>query len=89
MLTESTQFSQNDHPSSTDLWIPLLQSAKLNAYFMEILQPLSHFGNKSLFGWLGLSPLFGNDEVATEQLTAVVDARVDVTFMLHNDAEIS
>ena len=29
------------------------------------------------------------DEVATEQLTAVVDVTVDVTFMPHNDREVS
>ena len=41
---------------------------------------------------LGFSPSFGkdfDDEVATEQLTGVVDVRVDVTFMPHNDPEIS
>ena len=58
-----------------------------------ILQPYkSHFGNNSLFGWLDFSLSFGKDsdgEVATEQLTGVVDARVDVTFMPDNDPEIS
>ena len=50
---------------------------------MEIL-PLPHIGNKNLFGWLGFSPSFGkdsDDELPTEQLTAVVD----VTFMPHNN----
>ena len=40
---------------------------------------------------MGFSPSFGkdsDDEVATEQLTAVVDARVDVTFMPHDVVEI-
>ena len=54
-----------------------------NAYFIEIL----HFKNKIFFGQLGVSPLFGkdSDEVATDQLTAVVD----VTFMPNNNSEIS
>ena len=60
---------------------------------MEILQPfVLHFGNKTLFDWLGFSPLFGkdsDDEVATEQQTAVVDMWVDVKFMSHDDPEIS
>ena len=41
---------------------------------------------------MGFSPSFGkdsDDEVATEQLTGVVDARVDVTFMPNDDSEIS
>ena len=40
---------------------------------------------------LGFSPSFdknSNDEVATEQLTALVDAE-DVTFMSHDNPEIS
>ena len=41
---------------------------------------------------IGLSPSFGkdsDDKGATKQLTAVVDAHVDVTFMPHDDLEIS
>ena len=43
---------------------------------------------------LGFSPSFGkdsDDEVATEQLhvSAIVDVQVDVTFMPHDDPEIS
>ena len=41
---------------------------------------------------IGLLPSFGkdsDDKGATKQLTAVVDARVDVTFMTHDDPEIS
>ena len=60
--------------------MPLLLSTKLNVHFMEILQPLLHFGNKHLFDWLGFSPTFGkdsDDKVATEQLTTVVDKRAD------------
>ena len=48
----------------------------------------SHFGNKSLFGWLGFLLSFGkdfNDEVVTKQLTAVVD----FTCMPDNNLEIS
>ena len=44
--------------------------------------------DKSLFGWMGLSPSFGKDsdgEVVIEQLTAVVE----VTFMPHDELEIS
>ena len=55
--------------------------------------PISETG-KSLFGWLGFSLSFGkdsqaNDEVPTEQLTAVAGVRVDFTFMAHDDPEIS
>ena len=60
--------------------------------FMEILWLYSHFANTSLFGWLGFSSSFGkdsDDEVSTEQLTAVVDAWVDDTFMPHDYLEIS
>ena len=43
---------------------------------------------------LGFSPSFGkdsDDEVAIEQLhvSAIVDVQVDVTFMPHDDLEIS
>ena len=41
---------------------------------------------------LGFSPSFGkdsNDEVATKQFTTVLDAWVDITFIPHNDPEIS
>ena len=41
---------------------------------------------------MSFSPSFGkdsNDEIATEQLTAAVDAQVDVTFMPHDDPAIS
>ena len=54
---------------------------------MEIL-PRSHFGNKTLFDCLGFSPSFSkdsDDEVATEQLAAVVD----VTFMPHHNPKMS
>ena len=36
-MLQNLPFSQNNHPSSIDLWTPLLLSAKLNAPFMEIL----------------------------------------------------
>ena len=43
---------------------------------------------KQMSLWLiGFSPSFGedsDDELATEQLTVVVDAQVDVTFMPHD-----
>ena len=48
---------------------------------------------KQKFLWLiRLSPSFNkdsDDEVATEQLTAVVDVQVDVTFMPRDDPKIS
>ena len=53
--------------------------------FTEILP---HFGKKVSFGLLGFSPSFGKDsdnEVATKQLTAVVD----FTFLPHDNPEIS
>ena len=70
---------------------------KLNACFMEIeldgnLTSIIAFWKQSLFGLLGFSPSFGkdsDDKVATKQLTVVVDVRVDVTFMPHDDQEIS
>ena len=55
--------------------------ASQKSYHNHILE------TKSL-DWLGFSPSFGkdfDDEAATEQLTAVVD----VTFMPHDDPEIS
>ena len=42
--------------------------------------------------WLNFSPSFGknsDDEVATEQLIALVDVQIDVTLMPHNDPVIS
>ena len=59
---------------------------------MEIYMAIiSSWKQKSL--WLiGLSPSFdkdSDDEVATEQLTSVVNAQVDVTFISHDDPEIS
>ena len=69
---------QNDHPSNIDLWIPLQLSAKLSAHASRKSYH-NCISEKSLFGWLGFSPSFGkdfDDEVATEQLTTVVD----VTF---------
>ena len=52
------------------------------------------FRKQQSFWLIGLFTIinFGkdsNDEVATEQLTAIVDAKVDVTFMPHDGPEIS
>ena len=60
--------------------------------YTEIL-PHNHISEtKVSFGLLGFSPSFGkdsDDEVATKQLTAVVSAVVDVTFLPHDNPEIS
>ena len=42
-----------------------------------------------LIGLLTIICKDSDDKVATKQLTAIVDARVDVTFMPHDDLEIS
>ena len=42
------------------------------------------FWKQILFGWLGFSPTFGNDKVATKQLAAVVD----VVIAPHESPEI-
>ena len=55
--------------------------------FMEIMPVKFEFWKPKFLWLIGLSPSFGkdfDDEVTTEQLTAVVD----VTFMLLNNLEI-
>ena len=62
-------------------WVPLKCTLHRNLTIIAIR-------NQKLFGWLGFSSSFGkdsDDEVATEQLSAVVD----VTFMPHNNPKIS
>ena len=56
------------------------------------LTAIIKFGQQKSLWLIEFSPSFGNDsddEVATEQLTVVVFVRVDVTFMPHDDPEIS
>ena len=80
------QFSQNNHPCSIAYeyhfcWVVNWMHASWKFYH-------NRFQKQKSLGWLDFSPLLGkdsDDEVATEQLTAVVD----VTSMSHNDLEIS
>ena len=78
MFVECTSFPQT---TILSVWI-------YEHHFCWVLKCTLHrnLGNKNLFGGLGFSPSLGKDfdddfEVATEQLTAVVD----VTFTTHDD----
>ena len=56
----------------------------LHGYLMAIIAFLKQ---KSLIDWASFDK--DSDEVATEQLIPVVDVQVDVTFMPHDDPDIS